>query len=286
MTKFQIAILTPTTGYYEDWSVPKGHYEKLLGPNLAFRPWTDPGDLSRFDLILPLLAWGYQRDCPEWFALLDRLDAEKLPMANPAKILRWNTDKRYLLDLDRQGVSIVPTRLTASLKPDDLTGTRMAFGVERLVVKPPISGGADGTFLLAPEDALPESGAGRMMLIQPFLPSISAEGEYSLFYFGGHYSHAILKRPADGDFRVQEQFGGRETTIEASDDAKALAEQALAAANVLTGCGALAYARIDMIRDTTGTLCLMELELIEPSLFLHHSEDEGAAFARAVLNSA
>lgn len=280
-----IAILTPTTGYYEDWSVPKSHYEKLLGPDLAFRSWTDPGDLSGFGLILPLLAWGYQRDCPAWFALLDRLDAEALPIANPAKILRWNTDKRYLLDLDRQGVSIVPTRFSEALTPSDLADARAEFG-ERIVVKPPISGGADGTFLLGPSDPLPESTSGQSMLVQPFLPSISEEGEYSLFYFGGRYSHAILKRPAGGDFRVQEQFGGRETTIEAGDDAKALAEQALAAADALTECGNLAYARIDMIRGLDGELCLMELELIEPSLFLHHSADEGAAFAKAIFAAA
>lgn len=281
-----IAILTPTTGYYEDWSVPKSHYEKLLGPDLAFRSWTEPGDLSGFDLILPLLAWGYQRDCPSWFALLDRLEAERLPIVNPATVLRWNTDKSYLLDLVRQSVAIVPTRLTEALRLADLADARAEFGVERLVVKPPISGGADGTFLLGPNDDIPDGAAGRQMLTQPFLPSISEEGEYSLFYFGGQYSHAILKRPAGGDFRVQEQFGGRESTIEASSDAKALAEQALAAADVLTGCSNLAYARIDMIRGTDGKLCLMELELIEPSLFLHRSADEGAAFAKAIFAAA
>lgn len=281
-----ICILTPTTGYYEDWSVPKGHYEKLLGPALTFRSWTDPGDLSGFSLILPLLTWGYQRDCPSWFTLLDRLEAEGQPVTNPATVLRWNTNKSYLLDLDRQRVPIVPTRLTNFLRPDDLAKARAAFGSKGLVVKPPISGGADGTFLIGIDDPLPDGAAGCQMLIQPFLPSISEEGEYSLFYFGGQYSHAILKRPASGDFRVQEQFGGREITIEASTDAKALAEQALVAADSLTHCGALAYARIDMIRGMDGRLCLMELELIEPSLFLHHAADEGAAFAKAIFAGA
>lgn len=280
-----ICILTPAPGYYEDWSVPKGHYEKLLGPDLTFKPWTAPGDLSRFDLILPLLAWGYQRDCPAWFALLDQLVAQQLRIANPAPILRWNTDKRYLLDLDRQGVPIVPTRFADALTPADLADARTEFG-KRLVIKPPVSGGADGTFLLGPDDAVPESAIGKAMLVQPYFPSIAEEGEYSLFYFDGQYSHAILKRPAGGDFRVQEQFGGRETTIEANKDAKALATQALAAADALTGCGALAYARIDMIRDIDGQLCLMELELIEPSLFLHHAADAGAAFAKAVRGAA
>lgn len=275
-----VCILTPAPGYYEDWSVPKGHYQKLLGPDLEFRPWAAPGDLSGFDLILPLLVWGYQRDCPAWFALLD--DLQGLPVANPAAVLRWNSDKEYLLELDALGVPVVPTRLSAALGIDDLDSARVAFACEKLVVKPPISGGADGTYLLGRGDAIPAGAAGQHMLIQPFLPAISEEGELSLFYFGGQYSHAIIKRPASGDFRVQEQFGGREQTIDASADAKALADKALAGAATATGTGNLAYARIDMIRDTAGALLLMELELIEPSLFLHHAADEGNAFATSI----
>ena len=277
-----ICILTPAPGYYEDWSVPKGHYEKLLGPDLAFRPWTDPGDLSAFDLILPLLAWGYQRDCAAWFALLERLASERLPVANPVEILRWNTDKSYLLDLEKNGVPIVPTRLTQSLNQGDVQDARRIFGCERLVVKPPISGGADGTYLIDADQDLPEAARGKQMLIQPYLPAITDEGEYSLFLFGGEYSHAIVKRPSTGDFRVQEQFGGREQTIEPTQEAHALAVAALEAACKITKVERLTYARVDMIRGPNGHLALMELELIEPSLFLHHSGDDGAALVRAI----
>jgi hypothetical protein len=276
----RIAILTPAPDYYEDWSVPKADYSRLLGKDLSFRSWTDPGDLSGFDLILPLLAWGYQRDCPRWFALLDQLD--QLPVSNPAKLLRWNSDKAYLIELAEAGVATVPTLLREYLNETALESAREIFGTTRLVVKPPISGGADGTFLIGPSDPLPAEAVGQRMLIQPFLPAISDEGEFSLFYLGGRYSHAISKHPAEGDFRVQEQFGGEERGVGAPADAKALAEAALAATQKLLACDPLTYARIDMVRDGEGTFRLMELELIEPSLFLMHASDGGAMFAAVV----
>jgi hypothetical protein len=280
----KICILTPAPDYYEDWSVPKADYSRLLGTDLSFRSWTDPGDLSGFDLIMPLLAWGYQRDCPRWFALLDQL--EQLPVSNPAKLLRWNSDKAYLIELAEAGVATVPTLLRESLNDGALNSAREIFGTARLVVKPPISGGADGTFLIGPSDPLPAEAIGQRMLIQPFLPAISDEGEYSLFYFAGNYSHAISKHPAEGDFRVQEQFGGEERGVEAPADAKALAEKTLAATQKLLACAPPTYARIDMVRDgpidSGGTFRLMELEAIEPSLFLMYASDGGAMFAAAV----
>ncbi|MBK6708325.1 MAG: hypothetical protein IPG54_12925 [Sphingomonadales bacterium] len=278
----QIAILTPAPDYWENWSLPRAHYERLFGPDLAFRPWTDPGDLSGFDLVLPLLSWGYQRDVAGWFALLDRLEAEGLPLANPAKLLRWNSDKAYLAELSAAGVATVPTLFRESMSDAALASAREILESQRLVVKPPISGGADGTYLIGPSDPLPAEALGQRMLVQPFLPAIAEDGEYSLFYFGGTYSHAISKHPAKGDFRVQEQFGGIERGIDAPADAKALAETALAATDRLLGCGPLTYARIDMVRDGEGAFRLMELEAIEPSLFLHFAADEGALFAQAV----
>ena len=109
------------------------------------------------------------------------------------------------------------------------------------------------------------------------MPGILTDGEYSLFFFAGNFSHAIVKRPAAGDFRVQEQFGGRESEWDASADAQALAAAALAAAPAPP-----VYARVDMVGDAAGKLHIMELELIEPSLFLHHAPDKGAKFGHAV----
>jgi glutathione synthase/RimK-type ligase-like ATP-grasp enzyme len=286
MSRPRIAFLSPVPEYEEDWSGIKADYVLLFGEDTAFIDWTKATDLREFDLVTPLLAWGYPRDAVAWFALLDRLEDEGLTVHNPVSVLRWNSDKSYLAELDAAGVAAVPTRMSDALDEAALDEARNAFGCGELVIKPPISGGADGTFRLAGTDRVPDSVSGRRMMIQPFLPSIAAEGEYSLFYFGGAFSHSIIKRPADGDFRVQDQFGGYEEAIEAPGAAKVLAEAALSATSIITKTGPLAYARVDMLRDGEGNFRLMELELIEPSLFLRFAPDGGAAFARSLVSVA
>jgi glutathione synthase/RimK-type ligase-like ATP-grasp enzyme len=284
MSAKRLAFLSPVPEYEENWSHIKADYSRLFGEGTAFVDWTKAGDLSDFDLVTPLLAWGYPRDTAIWFALLDRMEAEGLPVTNPVSVVRWNSDKAYLAELEAAGVATVPTRMSESLNEAALSDARTAFGCDNLVIKPPISGGADGTFRLTKDEMVPESVAGNRMMIQPFLPSIAAEGEYSLFYFGGTFSHSIIKRPAVGDFRVQDQFGGYEQAIEAPAAALLLAHEALAATADITRTGMLAYARVDMLRDGEGQFRLMELELIEPSLFLHFAPDGGAAFASSLLS--
>ncbi len=273
-----ICILTPEPGYEENWQGTGDEYLRLFGKQLAFRCWADVGDLGGFSLVLPLIAWGYQRHPAKWFACLDAWEDAGVRFANPVATLRWNTDKDYLFDLEAAGVPIVPTRETHCLCLDDLEAARAAFGSEQLVVKPAISGGADGTYCLEVDDAIPFAVLEREMLIQPLMPAIASEGEFSLFYFGGVFSHAILKKPTSGDFRVQEQFGGREVGISPPVDAQALSRRALAAVDQPP-----LYARVDMVRDGDGQFRLMELELIEPSLFLGHAKDGGRAFADSVL---
>jgi hypothetical protein len=272
-----LCILTPDPEYYEDWSVSSVRYRTLFDGDLVLRPWTAAGDLSGFDLILPLLAWGYQRRANDWFKALDDWEAASLRFANPVPTLRWNTDKDYLLDLEASGVAIVPTIETHCLCRDDLTAARERFGVDALVVKPSISGGADGTYRLFLCDPIPFDVIETEMLIQPLITSIANQGEFSLFYFSGEFSHAIVKRPASGDFRVQEQFGGREKAIVPPDAAHALARAALSAAPALP-----LYARVDMVIGEDGRFLLMELELIEPSLFFEHAPDGGERFAAVV----
>lgn len=279
-----ICILTPAENYEEDWSVLKADYRRLFGDAINFRRWTDPGKLSEFDLVSPLIAWGYHRDWPRWLALLDRLEVEGRPICNPVRVLRWNSDKSYLAELDAAGVATVPTLLSEASDQAALDQARSEFGADILVIKPPVSGGADGTFRLASSDPFPTSVSGKRMMIQPFMPNIAAEGEYSLFYFGGNLSHSIIKHPAKGDFRVQNQFGGYEEAIDAPDAAMALAAASVAATALITQTAALACARVDMLRDDGGHFRLMELELIEPSLFLRFAPDSGTAFADAMLS--
>lgn len=274
----RLCILTPHPDYEENWHPSAEAYRALFGDRIDFRSWTDAGDLSGFALVLPLLAWGYQRRPADWYRALDAWEAESIRFANPIPLLRWNTDKEYLLDLAEKGVEIVPTLEADALCADDLAAARAQFGCETLVIKPAISGGADGTYRLAAHDPIPFDVLERDMLLQPMMASVAREGEYSLFYFGGTFSHAILKKPAAGDFRVQEQFGGHEVAVAAPAPAQALAAQTLAAAPV-----APLYARIDMVRDDAdGSFRLMELEAIEPALFLSFAPDGGRLLAAAV----
>ena len=276
----RVAILVPAPEYEEKWQpafARKAAALSAAGLIVEQRVWTDPGDLAGHELILPLFAWGYQRDVARWYGLLDRVESEALPMANPVPVLRWNSDKAYLADLTAKGVAVVPTVEVAALDAAALADARRVLGVEEVVIKPAISGGADGTHRIAADGSIPDDALGQRRLVQPLMPGILTEGEFSLFFFGGRFSHAIVKRPAAGDFRVQEQFGGRETAWEANDAARTLAAMALAAVPVPP-----VYARVDMVGDAAGRLHVMELELIEPSLFLHHAPDRGAAFAQAV----
>ena len=278
----QICILTAAPDYFEDLGPARATYQRLLGEDIAFRHWTDPGDLTGFDLVLPLLVWGYQRDCLRWFALLEQLEQQQINLANPVSVLRWNSNKSYLLALEKAGVAVVPTLISAALTANDIAEAAQKFGTDQLVVKPPISGGADGTYRLRNVESLPEDIAGKEMLIQPFQPAIAQEGEYSLFYFAGTFSHAILKRPARGDFRVQEFLGGSESGTDCPEGAQDLAVQARQAAEQILDTETLLYTRADMLRDAEGHFRLMELELIEPSLFFGHAVDGGVLFATGV----
>jgi glutathione synthase/RimK-type ligase-like ATP-grasp enzyme len=278
----RVAVLVPAPGFHEAWDwaydVEAGVLERA-GVSVEPRHWTDPGDLSEFDLVMPLVAWGYHSEPARWHTLLDRLDHERVRMLNPVAVLRWNSDKRYLAELGQRGVDVIPTQIVEALDEAALASARDEFG-DTLIIKPPVSAAADGTFKLGPADALPASACGKPTLIQPFLPSVAEEGEYSIMLFGGRFSHAIVKRPKAGDYRVQPHLGGTEEACEPPAGAIDLAHAALAAAPARP-----TYARVDMVRDSAGALAVIELELIEPALWLQHAPDGGASFGSAVVSA-
>ena len=276
-------VLVPVPGFHEPWDWAYDIEAEALrhaGMTVEPRPWTDVGDLGGVDLVLPLVAWGYHLDPPRWHALLDRLERERVPTLNPIALLRWNSDKSYLTELTAAGIATVPTRLVEALDEAALAEGRADFGPE-LVVKPPVSAGADGTHRIGPGDGIPDDARSKPMLIQPFLTAVADEGEYSVLLFGGDYSHTVIKRPKAGDYRVQLHHGGSDEPCDAPVGAIDLAIAALAAAPA-----AAAYARVDLIRLNDGTLAVIEMELIEPALWLDHAPDRGVSFARAILKAA
>jgi glutathione synthase/RimK-type ligase-like ATP-grasp enzyme len=247
----------------------------LAGIVAETRCWTEADDLSGFDGVSPLLAWSYHQHPAAWVARLAALGASGLGVVNPAGLLLWNTTKTYLADIEARGVPIVPTLFVDQVTPAAVAEAHERFGGE-LIAKPQVSGGSYATVRVTGGTVPPDGPQGPAML-QPFLPSITGEGELSLLFFGGVFSHAVGKVAQAGDFRVQYQFGGTYGAITPPAEALDVARQALVAAG-----GGLTYARIDLIRDTEGRLRLMELEAIEPDLYLEHAPDGGLAFARAM----
>ena len=273
------AILVPAPGFHEQWDWAydvEADALRRAGMEVEPRPWTDPGDLTGFDLVTPLVAWGYHLDPPRWHALLDMLEAAAVTTVNPIALLRWNSDKRYLVELAARGVMTIPTRMVETLDDAALDEARAHFG-PALVVKPLVSASADGTHRIGPGDGVPGDARGRPMMVQPFLNSVAEEGEYSVILFGGEYSHTIVKRPRSGDYRVQAHLGGSDAPCGAPADAIDLAKAALTAAPADS-----AYARVDLIRLNDGALAVIELELVEPALWLQHAPDGGASFAAAI----
>jgi len=273
-------ILTPAPDYWEAWDWAYDvQAAALVAAGIAVepRPWTAPGELGGIDAVLSLVAWGYHLRFAQWLALLDQMAAPGAPlMLNPPALLRWNSDKSYLAELTAAGVATVASSTIDVFDDAALAQARARYG-DQLVVKPLVSAAADDTFRLGPNDPIPASVHGKRMLVQPFMPSITQKGEYSLMLFGGQFSHCIVKRPKAGDFRVQPHHGGSEAPCPPPAGGIDLAKAALAAAPAPA-----TYARVDMIEGDDGTLQIMELELIEPALWLQHAPDQGAAFARAI----
>ena len=275
-----ILILVPDPLYPEPWAWAfhvEAEVLRSAGFEVTARPWTAPGDLRPFDAVLPLVVWGYHLQYAAWLALLDRLEDERAPCINPPRLLRWNSDKAYLAELDAKSIATVPTLAVDALDTAALGRARAQFGCEQLVVKPAVSASATGTFLLGLGDPVPDEAAGRRMLVQPLMSAIARDGEYSLMLFDGRFSHAIVKTPKRGDFRVQPHLGGSERPCPAPESTIELALSALAAAPAEA-----VYARVDIVADDAGQYRIMEIELIEPALWLQHAPDGGAGFASAI----
>ena len=283
----RIAVLTPDpadASYAGQWPTVLERLSTALataGVTVEPTPWTDhvddAGGLTGYPLVLPLIVWGYHRDHERWMRACETWKAAGVRMLNPAEVIAWNSDKSYLGRLAEAGVAIPPTIWVEDPAQADIDAAFDRFGTDVIIVKPRVSGGAWKTLRLSRGDRLADAPDGPAM-IQPYLPTIETEGETSLLWFGGKLSHVVNKRPVEGEFRIQIQFGGQYAALpEPPAGALALAERTLAAIGE-----DLLYARIDMARDPDGQWLLMEAELIEPDFYLGSAPDGGRNFAGAV----
>lgn len=268
-----VTLLTPDSSYdqFRDvWEARIAMYAGLLAPHgITLEPVAWPNARP----VRPAwaqLAWGYHLQPARWETLLAAWP-DDVPLLNAPSLLRWNSDKRYLDDLAAAGVPVVPTRFVGIANDGELAAARAAFGADELVVKPRISASASYTTRVGPGAAAPNLSDA---MIQPFMPSVQDQGELSVFFFGGEPAHAVRKVAAPGDFRVQREYGGAFTLVEPGDEEMRVARAAIAAAPQ-----APFYARVDMVPDADGRPCVMELELIEPDLYLDLTPDHGARFA-------
>ncbi len=245
-----------------------------LGMELDLVRWRQAPDLAdKYDAMLPLLVWDYAEGNREAFLRAMAEICQKTNLFNRFDILKWNSNKSYLQDLTNQGAPTIPCLHVDKVTEKNIKRAFDEFDTDKLVVKPDIGAGAWRQAIVkksepipTPEQ-LPPAGA----LIQPFMKSVQEIGEYSFLYFGGGFSHALLKQAKKGDYRIQSIYGGTETPYIPT---KAERAQARAVLDVLDFTPL--YARVDLVPDNNGNLLLIELEMIEPYLYLPMAKGDGA----------
>lgn len=245
--------------------------------------WSDPSiDWDDFAILVIRSPWDYFERLTEFRAWLDARCAGNVPMCNAAELLRWNLDKRYLADLQRAGVALVPTAFIEQGGNPDVGEVARARGWHDVVVKPTISGGAYRTYRFSVDEApryraeIAEMLSDRGALVQPFMPEILRDGELSLVFLDGEHSHSVCKRAAAGDYRVQFQYGGTDEDVVLPASTVEQARACLRAAPVPP-----VYARVDGVMSG-GRFLLMELEVLEPLLFLGRAPGAAARLAGAI----
>ena len=282
--KRTVALVTSTSlpTLYED--------DRLLVPALAElgigavpAVWSDSTiDWRAFDAVVLRSPWDYYERPEEFRAWLDVRHAEQVLLCNSAEIVKWNFDKSYMQCLARAGVALIPTIVIAKNEHVDIAALAHARGWSEIVVKPTLAAGAYRTYRFRVEeldrfaDDIAATLADRGVLVQPFLPEIQSDGELSLLFFDGVFSHAVCKRPKPGDYRVQFQYGGTNESVQVNQTLIAQARVCLDHAPALP-----VYARVDgLVKD--GAFLLMELEVFEPLMFLSRNPAAHARFARAI----
>ncbi len=253
----------------------------------AERPaWDDAGvQWKDFDVLVIRSTWDYSYRYEEFFRWLHHIEALNLPVWNPPDVLRWNASKKYLIELAEHGVKIPTTEWLYETEPDfDAVLTDLKW--DRAVVKPVFGGGGKDTYAISrdrarswaaqkPKSKKPSPRRGGWM-VQEFVPEIVQDGEWSLLFFNREFSHAAVKKPKSGEFRVQIQHGG--TYHAAIADAKIVAQ----AKRILDYVDSpLLYGRVDgIVRGEE--FILMELEIFEPWFFLEYGEGSAERFVNAL----
>jgi len=254
----------------------------LLGWECIFVPWESKSvDWDDFDAVIIRSTWDYILLENLFFKTLVKISKSKAKLYNPLSVIKWNINKNYLKDLEVKNIPIIPTKFFDVFDYKNVKKCFLSFETNKLIIKPSISANADDTFIL--EELLIDDNRvflsntfqNKEYLVQPFLENIRIEGEYSLIFFGDFLSHVLLKTPKAGDFRVQEEHGGILKSINLPENS--LVDFGLKVIkNLPMPC---LYSRIDVVRNNDQFL-LMEVELIEPSLYFNMNSESAIKFAK------
>ena len=251
------------------------------GLELVEIDWRAPlGEFEGMALVLLGTAWDYQDHPDEFLDKLEALAGMGIAVCNPPDVVRWNADKRYLRELEERGVTTVPTLWLDDLDAAGVLEAMDGFGCERIVVKRQVGAGGLGQHSFS-RARLPAEGwrMGRPCMVQPFLPSVVEEGEYTFLFIDGAFSHGVLKRAAEGEYRIQSLYGGYECDFEPDAADLAKAQSVVASLPIDRPL----YCRIDMARLPSGDLAVMEAEMIEPYLYPQQGPELGKRMAEAIL---
>ncbi|WP_047545744.1 RimK family alpha-L-glutamate ligase [Psychroserpens sp. Hel_I_66] len=267
--------------YYEDRLVY--HALEQVGLKTLRLAWDDMFfDWSSTRSVLFRSTWDYFDRFDEFSMWLEKISSKTL-LLNSEKIIRWNIDKHYLLDLDKKGIHIAQSHFIEKGSKVTLAQLHDILNWDETVLKPCISGAARHTYKLSSENyyhheqIFQELISSESMMLQPFQHNFINKGEISMMVFNGKFSHAILKKAKAGDFRVQDDFGG------SVHDYKPSEEDILFAENAVAACPELPiYARVDIFEDNDGHIALSELELIEPELWFRRHKTAALALAEGV----
>jgi glutathione synthase/RimK-type ligase-like ATP-grasp enzyme len=245
-------------------------------------PWNQAGvEWKRYGLVVIRSTWDYQHHAAQFLATLGRIE-RATRLCNSTAIVRWNMRKTYLRELAANGVATVPTLWRERLEPGGLPALFDAVAADEAVIKPVMSGNAEGAWRLdrarsrALAAGIEAYFADRPLMMQAFERAIPVEGEFSLMYFNGDFSHAIRKVPKAGDFRVQEEHGADIIAVTPEPGLRAAGDAAMTAIGER-----LLYGRADLVRHGDG-FRVMELELVEPALYFRMDAGAPERFADAV----
>jgi len=236
---------------------------------------------SDYDAVIVRSTWDYQNNSEKFIKVLENINAVS-HLENNLELMKWNMNKNYLFDLEQRGVKIVDTIWEKKFNRNLAHEYFDKLDTDEIIIKPNISANADNTFRLSREKLDKNLGqlerifTAREFMVQPFLNSIIEEGEYSLFFFNGKFSHSVLKKPKQNDFRVQEEHGGDIQPFKVSSELISIAETIIKKLSTIP-----LYGRVDLVRTKENEFALIELELIEPSLYLNKDNQSPAKFAKA-----